>query len=150
MARNCGLGLIYRPGTERTRNGDVKRRCDVGSPKLLFLLASAIPHHPCNPRNPLSCWYTLAEKCLVRFPRANERHLCINISSSCTKMMAISHQIYFFQKRLPISSKWCILFRRVKFNSLFIYLKMWILRQLFVQFNFYRPYVFRSLSPLFY
>lgn len=116
MARNCGLGLIYRPGTERTRNGDVKRRCDVGSPKLLFLLASAIPHHPCNPRNPLSCWYTLAEKCLVRFPRANERHLCINISSSCTKMMAISHQIYFFQKRLPISSKWCILFRRVKFN----------------------------------
>lgn len=98
MPRNCGLGLIYRPGTERTRNGDVKRRCDVGSPKLLFLLASAIPHHPCNPRNPLSCWYTLAEKCLVRSPRANERHLCINILSSCTKMMAISHQIYFFSK----------------------------------------------------
>lgn len=127
MARNCGLGLIYRPGTERTRNGDVKRRCDVGSPKLLFLLASAIPHHPCNPRNPLSCWYTLAEKCLVRFPRANERHLCINILSSCTKMMAISHQIYFFfQKRFTLQNG---IFYFSKFNFIqfyFIYLKTWM------------------------
>lgn len=122
MARNCGLGLIYRPGTERTRNGDVKRRCDVGSPKLLFLLASAIPHHPCNPRNPLSCWYTLAEKCLVRFPRANERHLCINILSSCTKMMAISHQIYFFFQKRFTSSKWYILFLEIQFHSILFYL----------------------------
>lgn len=132
MPRNCGLGLIYRPGTERTRNGDVKRRCDVGSPKLLFLLASAIPHHPCNPRNPLSCWYTLAEKCLVRSPRANERHLCINILSSCTKMMAISHQIYFFFKNVHRHlQNDGILFRHAKFNftqSLFVYLKTWILR----------------------
>lgn len=38
---------------------------------------------------------TLAQKCLVRYRRVNERHLCINILVQRTTVAVISHQIRF-------------------------------------------------------
>lgn len=74
-------------------------------------------------------------------PRANERHLCINILSSCTKMMAISHQIYFFSNTFTDIFKmvYFISTREIQFHSISLHSFKNVDSKIvnFVQFNFY-------------